>query len=82
MMNGREWHIASKGDFLVGFPLEIDSKTVFGTLWCAGEDGGARDFAAFYPYTSLDGFAAYKPTGGNSKLILVNYNEIQYIYFR
>lgn len=82
MMTGREWHIASHGDFLVGYPLKNDGETVTGSLWCAGEDDGVRDFVEFYPYTSLDGFAAYKPTGRNSKLILVNYNEIQFIYFR
>lgn len=81
-MNGKEWHIAAKGEFFSGYPLEVDGKTVSGSLWCAGEDGGARDFAAFYPYTSVEGFAAYETAGATPKLILVNYNEIQYIYFR
>lgn len=81
-MNGKEWHVATKGDFLTGFPLKIDGEKVSGSLWCAGEDDGARDFAAFYPYTSVEGFAAYETTGANARLILVNYSEIQFIYFK
>lgn len=80
-MVGREWHVAAKGEFFAGFPLEIDDKPATGSLWCAGEDDGERDFAAFYPYTSLEGFAAYNPLCKPEKIILVNKDAIRFIYF-
>ena len=81
-MDGKECHVAMMGDFLKGYPLEIDGKTVSGVLWCADDDNSTREFTAFYPYTSLEGFAAYKPVGAPDKIILVNKSTIQFIYFK